>query len=269
MWLWTLIFLPLLLYGAIAGSIFFAQTRLLFPAASVPPAASMPSRWRRLTLETGSRDRLSGVHVPPSAGRTDRPLILVFGGNAWNAEFAAGYVHDLYPFADVVAFHYRGYRPSEGSPGASSLRQDALAIFDFAKETFGDVRIVAIGFSIGSGVASYLAAHRPVDGAILVTPFDSLAQVAADHYPWLPVRMLFRHSMEPAMELRHSAVPIAIIAAAEDRLIRPPRSEKLADRVRNLVFQRTIAKASHNDIYDRAEFRESMHEALEALASLG
>lgn len=269
MWLWILLIAPLLAYSLLLGLIYFAQTRMLFPAASVPLAGPMPAHWQRLNLRTESGHELHGVHVPPSQTGSDRLLILGFGGNAWNAESAAGFLHDLFPQADIVAFHYRGYAPSEGSPSAMALQADALAVHDLAKRRFSEHRIVAIGFSIGSGAAAHVASRRSVNGLILVTPFDSLAEVAADHFPWLPVRWLFRHQMEPASELRETAVPVALIVAGEDRLIRPARAEALAGAAGNPVFSRTISGAGHNDIYDRGDFRSAMREALERVLSEG
>ena len=99
----------------------------------------------------------------------------------------------------------------------------------------------------------------------LVTPFDELAQVAADHYPWLPVHLLFRHELNSAARLRESPVPVAIVAAAGDTLILPKRTDALRRSVRNLVSDRTIAGAGHNDLYDHPAFRPAMHEALAAV----
>ena len=262
MWLWAFLLSPLIFYALILAFVFFAQTSLLFPSRSVPLAAPMPDRWQRLTIESQTGHSLHGVHVPAVDRGAEPLLILGFGGNAWNAESAAAFLHEQFPEADVVTFHYRGYAPSGGSPSASALQEDALAIHDWVRQRLSERRILAVGFSIGSGVASHLASRRPIDGLILVTPFDSLADVARDHYPWLPVRWLFRHQMEPAQDLRATSVPVAIIAAGEDRLIRPERTRALARVVPRLVFDRTIAGASHNDIYERSAFRIALDEAV-------
>ena len=157
-----------------------------------------------------------------------RTLILGFGGNAWNAEDAASYLHNVYPSADIVAFYYRGYRPSTGSPSAEALLEDAPLVYDFAVSRIHPDRTVAVGFSIGSGVAASLAAERPVDGLILVTPFDSLKAVASNLYPFLPVATLFRHDMDAAAALKTSKVPTAIIAAERDEIIAAPPHRRLA-----------------------------------------
>ena len=264
MGLWSLLLLPLLTYALLLAAIYLGQTRLLFPAHAVGAAGPLPTNGQRLLID-GAGHRLHGIHLRPLRTSTDDPLVLAFGGNAWNAESAAAYVHDLFPDSHVVAFHYRGYPPSEGLAGARALHDDALLIHDWAKETFRHRKIITVGFSIGSGVAAHLAAQRPIDGAILVTPFDSLGAVAGHHYPWLPVRWLFRHRMDSADELSRSEVPVALLVAGNDRLIPPARADALAKAARNVVFSRTIAGASHNDIYDRGEFRVAIGAAMEAL----
>ncbi|HEX8621644.1 MAG TPA: alpha/beta fold hydrolase [Allosphingosinicella sp.] len=259
--MWKLLLIPVFLYLALIVLAFLYQGRLLFPAGSVASAGPLPPGAERLALDTPGGDRLHGVHLPPSAPPSGT-LILGFGGNGWNAEAAAAYLHDLYPEADVVAFHYRGYRPSTGSPGARALIDDALLVHDLAVRRLRPGRTVAVGFSIGSGVAASLATRRPLDGLILVTPFDSMRKVAAGHFRWLPVRWLFRHEMTPANWLRGSTVPVALIAGSRDTLIPPPRTEGLRRAVGQLVYDRTLPGAGHNDIYHRPDFRAAMRQAL-------
>jgi uncharacterized protein len=264
--IWSFLLVPLLVYLAICVLAFFAQTWLIFPAGQVGPAGPPPAGAERLEIAAASGERLRGVHIAPARRGGERLLILGFGGNAWNAEAMAALLHDFYPQADVVAFHYRGYPPSEGRPGAAALEEDALHVHDFATARFRPARTVAIGFSIGSGVAAALAARRRLDGAILVTPFDSLGAAAAGHYPWLPVRLLLRHDFRAAEALGGKSVPVAIVAAADDTIMPAARTDALRRALANLVFDRTIAGAGHNDIYHRDAFRAAMTEALAALA---
>jgi pimeloyl-ACP methyl ester carboxylesterase len=212
-----------------------------------------------------SGEKLYGIHIPPGRHGAARTLILGFGGNATDAATTAALLHDLYPEADVAAFHYRGYPPSEGRPSAAALQADSLAVHDFLRARLHPARTIVAGFSVGSGVAASLAARRPVDGLILVTPFDSLAAVAAAHYPWVPVRLLLRHNMEPAADLRAAAMPVAIIAGGRDTLVPPARTEALRRAIPHLVFDRTIADVGHNDIYLSTAFPRAMHEALGAV----
>jgi len=255
------------LYFLILLLLFTLQTRMVFPAGAAGGTLPLPHGAERLTLSTPDGETLHGslIHGRPPLNGAPRPVILGFGGNAWNADSAALTLHGLYPTADVIAFHYRGYAPSSGAPSAEALTVDALLVHDEAVRRFPGRPIVAVGFSVGTGVASHLAAHRPLTGAILVTPFDDLARVAADHYPWLPVRLLFRHKMDSAARLQGSPVPVAIVAAGRDTLILPRRTDALRRSVGTLVSDRTLASAGHNDIYDDPAFRPAMQEALAAV----
>jgi pimeloyl-ACP methyl ester carboxylesterase len=261
MWPLKLLLVPVIVYLAIVALVWGLQARILFPVGMVPPADPLPRGAERLKLDAPDGEHLQGVHVPSSSRRAG-PIILGFGGNAWNAEEMAAYLHEIYPEADVVAFHYRGYPPSGGTPSAEALVSDAPSILGLVAKRFPDRPVVAVGFSIGTGVAAALAGRPPLSGLILVTPFDSLERVAAGHYPWLPVRFLFRHPMQVADRLRSVPVPVALIAGASDSLVPAKRTDALRRSVANLVFDRTIAGAGHNDIYQRAEFRAAMDEAL-------
>jgi len=263
--MWSLLAIPIILYLAICAFLFFAQNAMIFPAGLVGPSGGLPDNAERLTLAAQTGERLVGIHIPPVRAGSDRTLILGLGGNATNAEVTAATLHDLYPDADVVAFHYRGYPPSEGKAGAAALQQDALIICDAMRARLRPARLVVAGFSVGNGVAAYLTARRPIDGLILVTPFDSLMQVSAGHYPWAPVRLLFRNEMEPARDLSGVRTPVAIIAGGRDTLVVPARTQALRLAIPNLAFDRTIPDADHNDIYRNPAFAPAMRQALQAV----
>lgn len=265
---------PLLLLSAALLLIFALvlsdlQTRAIFPVDAVAEAGPLPPGSHRIEAQGAEKQRLHGVHFPPderSAG--PRTLILGFGGNAWNGQDVGSYLHELYPDHDVVAFHYRGYAPSEGSPSAQALIADAPLVYDAAVQRAKPDRVVAVGFSIGTGVAVSLAGKRNLDGLILVTPFDSLKAVAQSMLSWLPIGRFFEHEIDAAAFLKDSAVPVAIVAAERDEIIPEERTAALRPHVSRLVFDRTIAGSGHNDIYHRSEFHVAMRDAMAALDAI-
>ena len=244
-----------------------SQTEVIFPTNAVPAAGPLPPGAERLEVQTADGNRLHGVHISPDdEGQGPRTLILGFGGNAWNGQHVAEYLHEAFPKAHVVAFHYRGYRPSTGSPSASTLLEDAPLVYDRAVEAVQPEQTVAVGFSIGGGVAASLARDRKLDGLVLVTPFDSLKAVASHLYPWLPIGPFFQHELNTVEYLDGAQVPVAIIAAERDEIIPLARTAALRPRVPNLVFDRTIRGVGHNDIYARPDFQAAMREAVAAVS---
>jgi hypothetical protein len=110
MWILYLALAAALLFAGMVALVALAQTRLLFPvgmAAANRP--DLPPSAERLSLATPDGSRLAGVRLGPRAGSSGAgPLLLGFGGNAWNADAVALYLHGLFPDREVVAFHYRG-----------------------------------------------------------------------------------------------------------------------------------------------------------------
>lgn len=266
MWLVKLLAIAAVAYVLILALIYFAQSAILFPTRMAAGGVALPPTALHLVFEGSAGARLHGVHIQPLRASGTRLVILGFGGNGWNAANTAHYLHEIFPAADVVAFHYRGYAPSSGRPSAAALLADAPLIHDHVASRLGSNRIVAVGFSIGAGVAAHLASRRDLAGLLLVTPFDSLEAVASAHYRWLPVSLLLRHRMNPIEDLRGSSVPVAIIAAGQDRIIPPKHARALARAVPNLVYEKTIAGMGHNDIYQSPVFRAAMREAFAGIA---
>ncbi len=234
------------------------QSNFVFPVGSVR-MARMPADATPLDATAADgKTPLRGLHFAPKPGGGDPRLILGFGGNGWNAIDTAQTLRQIYPDDHIVAFFYRGYPPSGGSPSSDALLADAPIVYDAAAEAAGVDQVIAVGFSIGSGVSASLSTRRKLEGIILVTPFDSLERVAADHLPWVPMGPLFRHEINAASALANVSSPTAIIAAANDEMIWTRRTDALRAVAKNVVLDRTIAGVGHNDIYLHPAFGKTM-----------
>ena len=238
----------------------------IFPVHAVARPGPMPRGAQRVEIEAKSGDRLVGIHLPPDS-KPDKSLVLGFGGNAWNAQDAAEYLHRVYPESDVVTFYYRGYAPSLGSPSAEALVGDAPLMFDYAVGLTHPKKVIAAGFSIGSGVAATLATSRTLDGIILVTPFASLREVAQAAVPWIPLGPFFGHEIDAAAALAKGDTKVAIIAGGRDDIVPKSCTDALRKRVPNLVYDKTLASAGHNDIYARSDFQAALRDAKKRLIS--
>ena len=252
-------------YLLIVLVMYLGQTQLVFPTYLASFAdTELPSSAQQLRITAVDGTELAGVILsPPCVRNGDEVLLLGFGGNVWNVESMALSLHRHFPSMHVAGFHYRGYRPSGGRPSANGVLTDALEIFDQLQAQLPTKRTIALGFSIGTPVAAYLAQHRVLDGLVLVTPFDSLVELARDHFPWLPVRWLLRHKMSTLDFITDMSTPTAMIAAGRDSVVPARRIEPLRSAIRNLAFDCTIEDAEHNDLYERPEFWEALTSAVQ------
>jgi pimeloyl-ACP methyl ester carboxylesterase len=244
------------------------QSHMIFPVHAVPPAGPLPKGAEHLSIATPDGETLQGVLIPADEPDADRTMILGFGGNAWNGQDVGEYLHEVFPDHDVVAFHYRGYKPSTGLPSAEALIGDAPLAYDVAVERLRPKRVIGVGFSIGTGVAAQLSGKRKLDGLILVTPFDSLKAVAQGMFPWIPLGPFFSHEIDAVHPLKAAPLPVAIIGAERDEIVSSERTEALRKQVKNLVFDQTIPRAGHNDIYARSDFQQAMRAALHAIVGI-
>jgi pimeloyl-ACP methyl ester carboxylesterase len=150
----------------------------------------------------------------------------------------------------LLAVNYRGYGGNPGSPSESALFADALALHDWAvlRTDVDPARIVAIGRSLGSGVAVYLAAERPLAGVVLVTPYDSFRAVAQRHYPYVPVSLLLKHSFDSIRRAPGISLPVLVLAAQRDDVVPLAHARALFSKWGGPKTWREFAGAGHNDL---------------------
>ena len=133
------------------------------------------------------------------------------------------------PGASWLLMDYRGYGQSDGAPSEKALVADALSLYDHAVQLPGtDAKgIYVFGRSLGSGAAVFLASERKISSVVLISPFDSLVEVAKHHYPYLPVRLMLRHPFDSIDRAPKLAMPLLCIAAAQDEVIPLAHSRRL------------------------------------------
>jgi pimeloyl-ACP methyl ester carboxylesterase len=252
-------------YAGIAGLLYFAQTWLLFPRMGRPSQQlDRPRQPERLVLPSGDgRAEVHGMLFCAPEATAD--LLIGFGGNGQDAELLGQDLAADFPDLQVAVFHYRGYGPSTGKPSEAALLADALTIHDALTQRLQPQHSFAIGISLGSAVAAYLSKARSLAGILLITPFDSVAAIAKESYFWLPVDLLLRHRFSTVDFMAGNATPVAVIAAARDRVVRPERTQTLVARLSNLVFHEVLADAAHNTLYQLPVYKQAVQTAFAAL----
>lgn len=239
-------------YGLICMALFVLQDRLIY----LPPAGKQNSEDSTIALSVESARLL--VSVRPTTGPQ---ALLYFGGNAEDVSFTLPSLAQALPNHALYLLHYRGYSGSSGSPSEEANRRDALALFDRARGEHAEVDV--LGRSLGTGLAAYLASERPFSHLVLVTPFDSLEEIAAAQFPFFPVRLLLRDKYDSFRLAPAITAPTAIIAAENDEVVPLASTERLFKSfAKGSVSMKVLRGVDHNSISLHPDYVAAVREGL-------
>ena len=179
------------LYLLICVACATSQRRLLYyPSVLTREEVDQMAQEAGLERWTNSTGQFIGLKRPSTKQPADGSVMITYG-NGSTAIGAGRYADEIQAVAafDVFILEYPGYEDRPGSPNQRNL-------FSAADEAFHMLPthqpIYLVGESLGTGVASYLAGTYPskIAGVALISPFNSLTDVAQSHFPMLPVRLL-------------------------------------------------------------------------------
>jgi fermentation-respiration switch protein FrsA (DUF1100 family) len=208
--------------------LFFKQRSMLFPiptfVRTAPDAAGLPEAEEHV-LTTADGEKVIVWHVAAKPGHA---VILYFPGNG---DFLAGGVGRFRAMTSdgtgLVALSYRGYAGSSGSPSERGILLDAAAAYAFTTARYPEDRIVAWGFSLGSGVAVAVAAEHPIGQLILEAPYTSTVDVAGALFRVVPVCLLMRDQFHSDQRISRVRAPLLIMHGDHDAAIPIAFGERL------------------------------------------
>lgn len=251
-----LAFALLVIYAAYLVLALLFADRLIFQP--------QPTRYRdsastiKLTAADGAR--ISAVWLP---NRQATYTILYSHGNAEDLGDVEPFLHRLRDLGYAVfAYDYHGYGTSQGRPSEQHAYLDIAAAYDYLTREVGvpPQRIIAYGFSVGSGPAVELAANRPLAGVILEGAFTSAFRVAT-RVPLFPFDR-FRN-IDKIARVR---APLLVIHGTNDQVIPLRHGERLYAAANEPKRMLRVAGANHFDLREIAG--ESYDRALRDFAEL-
>lgn len=232
-------------YAGVCLYVFFKQRQMLYHPRCADEA-DMLSAAREVGLERWIDSRGAAIGWMEPGGSTGPP-VLVFQGNGGNPLGRITLIERLRQAgisAQFFILDYPGYGSRPGRPTQAALTGAAVAALDALPAP-----AVLLGESLGTGVAAQAAARRPdlVRGLILVTPFDSMVDAAAHHYPWLPVGWLMLDRFDSVTALDGFPKPVAVIVAERDGTTPPEGGRRLAESLRGPHRLWIVPGSDHNE----------------------
>ncbi len=238
------------LYGVVAVTLYIVQRLLIyFPDADrVSPEELGLSQVTEMEFDTPDGERLVAWYAPAQPGR---PTLLYFHGNSGNLAHRKERIHRFTRNGyGVLMPSYRGYSGSSGKPSQAWLISDGLMAYDRLR-AMGLFKedIMIYGESLGTGVATPVAVAREAAGLILEAPFSSTVDVAAERYPYFPIRKFMEDRYESIRIIHRIKAPLLVIHGAKDKVIPIELGKKLFDAAPNPKEMVVIDEAGHTRLF--------------------
>lgn len=248
------------LYLAAIAALWWDQEGLLFYPEPLPAdhhfdfGSDVHETWVEVP---GARINALHLRLPSPDG-----VVLFLHGNAGNLEtwFTAASAFRQANF-DLFMPDYRGFGKSTGRiDGQVQLEADVRAAWDAIASTYQGKRRVIYGRSLGTGLAALLAAQVQPDLTVLVSPYQSVAALAAEYYPWVPGAVL-RYPLRTDQALAQVRTPVLMFHGDRDDLIPLAHSERLRELIPNATLLR-VAGAGHDDVHQFPAYLDALRAAL-------
>jgi fermentation-respiration switch protein FrsA (DUF1100 family) len=209
-------------YPILVGAMMLFEESFIFFPTRYPDGDWQPRGlvFEDAWFESADGTRLHGWYVP----HEDPRAVVVFchgnGGNITHRSETLRILHDGVGVA-VLIFDYRGYGRSNGKPTEAGVLADARAARAWLAQRAGveQSEVVLLGRSLGGAVAVDLAAADGARALILESSFSSLPDVAASHYPWIPVRAVMRTRFDAAAKIGNYHGPLLQSHGTADTIV--------------------------------------------------
>jgi len=249
----TLVAVLALLYALAAMAMYLLQRKLIYHPT---PEVAHPFMEQHITVDSNVTLRV--IKANPENDKA----VIYFGGNAESVAGTAVNLAAALPDTTIYLVNYRGYGGSSGLPTEKNLFNDAEKVFDAVSARHGAKNISAIGRSLGSGVACWLATRKPVDRLVLITPYDSILRIAQSAYSVFPVRWLLQDRFESDKYAPLVKAPVLALLAERDAVIPIESSQRLLQHFHHAPESRTFDDTGHNDIQAHNDFYPAIRKFL-------
>ena len=161
---------------------------------------------------------------------------------------------------DIFFLDYRGFGKSEGKiESQEQVFKDISIVYDTIKSEYKNT--IIIGYSIGTGLATYLASIKNPNKLILQAPFYNFLEFSDGRAPYFP-DFLKKFQFETNKYIVKVKVPIYIFHGNQDQLISFDNSVRLKKIIKPTDSLFTLEGQGHLGINDNFDFQEKLKEIL-------
>lgn len=214
---------------------------------------------RTITLYNKHNNKLTGkFYFNGNKENEKAPLIIYFSGNgetasrAFYGNYKSGLLDKLKGY-NFLSINYPKFEDSEGSLTTENILEGSELFYQWAeKQKYVESNnINIIGYSMGTGPATYIAGKYPVHSLVLLAPYDNLISVYNANLPifYGPLTHLAKYGIHSEEYAKLSKCTPLIIASKSDIVIKYKFSEKLSQTFPKIYKLVTLSDVRHEKIW--------------------
>lgn len=267
-WLRNLLAAPVAVYGAALAAIGLKQEDLLFHPEPLPADFSFAGLYPSEQDFEELRIPVEGAELSALLFRQpdSRGLVYYLHGNAGNL---VGWTRNIGFYRqlgfDLLMLDYRGFGKSTGRISSEAqLHADVRATWEKVAPAYAGKPVVILGRSLGSGLATRLAAEVTPALLVLVTPYTSVERLATEQFPLVPAALL-KYPLRTDQLIGQVGCPILIAHGDADELIPFAHARQLAAASGGRATLLRVEGARHGDIHEFPAYLDGLSQRIRAL----
>ncbi|HYE54120.1 MAG TPA: alpha/beta fold hydrolase [Chitinophagaceae bacterium] len=242
--------LIVLLYAIIGIALYYLQDKLFFRPVAVDRHHNynFTSPYKDVNIPYDETSNLNIIQFTTDTQNL-KGVVLYFHGNRRNVSHYAPYA-DIFVRAgyEVWMMDYPGFGKSTGEFNEQRLYDWALTTYKLARKRFSPDSIIIYGKSLGTGIATQLAAVRDCKHLLLETPYYSFPSVLGQWAPIYPVNSMVRYKIPTYQYIQKVTAPITIFQGTDDGVIWHSNAARLKRFLKPQDKFVSIEDGSHNDL---------------------
>jgi pimeloyl-ACP methyl ester carboxylesterase len=163
---------------------------------------------------------------------------------------------------DIFMIDYRSYGKSEGEiNGQNQLFEDNQIVYNELIKKYSEDKIIVLGYSIGTGLASKLASTNNPKLLILQAPYYNLTDMMKQRFSFIPTFIL-KYKFSTNEYLKNCKMPVVIFHGNSDQVINYGSSLKLKKQFKAKDTLITLNGQGHNGMTDNEEYKKELAKIL-------
>lgn len=259
-------------YLGVLGWFYLNQEQLIFRPDKLPDSYrfSFTHEWpfEEVTIPAGDGVPLHGL-LFRTGSDSARGLLFYLHGNRgaldrWGGR-AGLYLENGF---DTFMLDYRGFGKSGGVISSEEqFLDDVDRAYRRVAARYPDRPKVIVGYSLGTGPASYLARTYEPELLILMAPYFSLPDLSSQLYPYLPA-MLAKYEFATYRNLPEYDSRVVLFHGDEDRLIDINASRRLSGYFSGNDTLIVLRGQGHGRMHRNPDYRKEVSRLLDSVRSL-